>query len=301
MKCTQPREAMQVVGKGSTQLLFETSFDVKPPMSTAIGESYEVEITDFKVFCDRVLFKGTVDKTLYYKHPHGKKGKECNTNKEEDKDKKDEKDKKDDNCKKDDKDKKDNKCKKDDKKDDQSKHQQENSCDDSATSTKSCKFLSKIKKYSRKGKTNQQKEKSSEKDNHKCDDKDHQNETDKSERKSSESNELTCLSGSGQLIDSAHGIVHFRQQVLEFAGTVGIPGVRPGDTIHVERAEGSTFEPFVSTVSEDTICGLIDKTTQAFAVDVVLVATRSKPAKHSATKKRRFSSLPADNNAETAE
>jgi len=278
MKCTQSREAMQVVGKGSTQLLFETSFDVKPPMSTAIGESYEVEITDFKVFSDRVLFKGTVDKTLYYKHPHGKKGKEGNTNQKDDKDKKDENDKK------------------DDKKDDQSQNQQENSCDDSAES-KSCKFLSKIKKHSRKGKKNQQKEKSSEKDNHKSGDKDQQ--TEKSEQKSSESNELTCLSGSGQLIDSAYGIVHFRQQVLEFAGTVEIPGVRPGDTIDVERAEGSTFEPLGSTASGNTIFGLIDKITQAFAVDVVLVATRSQPAKHSSTKE--FSSLPADNNAETAE
>lgn len=274
MKSFQPREAMQVVGRGSTQLLFETSFNVKPAMSTSVGESYEVAINGYTAYNDRVLFTGTLNKTLYYKHPHGKKGNNSNRNEETDKN------------------------------NDQSESRQDNSSNKSTSSTQALSFLSKIKRTSRKGKTNQQKEASTENAEHTSDNKNQQKKNEKTEQTSSESNELTCLSGSGQIVDSANGIVHFHQQALEFSGTVDIPGVRPGDAIRVEHAGGSTFEPYVAKAAEsennsgtENNTELIEAATHTFAVNVVLVATRPKTETHLTKRKKRISSLPLDNDA----
>ena len=63
----------QLVGEGKTQLLCETYVNIKPPMSRIIRESYNVEVSDYTVLNDKVLVKGTVEKTFYYQHPHGKK------------------------------------------------------------------------------------------------------------------------------------------------------------------------------------------------------------------------------------
>jgi len=257
MKITQPMKARYVVGRGSTQLLFESSFDVKPPMSTTVGESYEVEVTNYTAFNDRVLIKGTLNKTLYYKHPHGQKGNTSNSDKEAEK-------------------------------------QQENSNTDSTTSTTSQKFLSKIKR--RKGKNSQQKEQAEETSKQKSSDKNQQNKNEQSEQNDSASNQLACLCGSGQIVESTHGIVHFHQQALEFSGTVEIPGVKPGDSIHVTRVEGSTFEPLVTAAAaNENNNGLINAATHTFAVDVELVATRSKAEKHTSKKERSFKSLPLNN------
>lgn len=69
-----PLEDEFLVGQGSSQLLFETRFNVKPPMSHVIGEKFDVEIKEYTVFADKVLVKGIVEKSFFYKHPHvGKK------------------------------------------------------------------------------------------------------------------------------------------------------------------------------------------------------------------------------------
>jgi DNA mismatch repair ATPase MutL len=277
----QSFEKMQVVGKGRTQLLFETSFNVNPPMSKIIGESYDVEITDYTVFNDRVLIKGTVEKTLYYKHPHGKKGQ----NDEAD-------------SKKDNNEEADNNEEQSDKKDEESK-------DDSATSElkKSFHFFSKKRKNARKEEVNNKEEKSEKNKEQKSE----KNKEQKSEKKDSESknnsgisesaektDEFKCLNGWGQVLDSSNGIVHFNQQVSEFSGTVEIPGVMPGDYCHVELVEASNCDPFVAAAaaSGNNNGGLIEAGTQLFALDVVLVAARTKAEKYSTRRKKKASTLP---------
>jgi hypothetical protein len=73
MEMTRTPEQGRAIGDGKTQLLCETYIAVKPPMSKIISEEYAAEITDYTVFPDEVLVKGTVEHTFYYLHPHGKK------------------------------------------------------------------------------------------------------------------------------------------------------------------------------------------------------------------------------------
>lgn len=73
MESTKQAEQRAVVGTGSTQLLCETSIQLKPPMSRIIREEYTAEITDNTVFNGKVLFKGKAEHMLYYLHVHGKK------------------------------------------------------------------------------------------------------------------------------------------------------------------------------------------------------------------------------------
>jgi hypothetical protein len=73
MEMTKTPEQGRAVGDGKAQLLCETYIAIKPPMSKIISESYTAEITDYTVFADEVLVKGTVEHTFYYLHPHGKK------------------------------------------------------------------------------------------------------------------------------------------------------------------------------------------------------------------------------------
>ena len=85
---TNPTGPRQLIGEGKIQLLCETYVNVKPPMSRIIRESYNVEVSDYTVLNDQVLVKGIVEKTFYYQHPHGKKGK---NNQNEDSDNKEDK------------------------------------------------------------------------------------------------------------------------------------------------------------------------------------------------------------------
>lgn len=301
METARPIEKMKVVGKGSTQLLFETSFDVKPPMSNPIGESYDVAITEYTALNDRVLIKGTVEKTLYYKHQHGKKGqdsakKNANNGGDSQNNEHSDNDNSDDN------------------------NTEETGNDDSATAKKSFRFLYKLRKNSRKEKANNQKKtgenKNQQSGNNKTQNKDKNNNCNKNKSKNNatksaaeKTDELKCLSGSGQLVDSAHGIVHFHQQVLQFAGTVEIPGVRPGDSFEVERAEGRSFEAFTAIAAESennnsgnssNNNGLIEAATHKFVVDIVLTAKRNKPEKYSLRKNRNITALPLEQNVPLA-
>lgn len=134
MVTTNPLEQGQIVGKGKARLLCETRFNFEPSMSKIIGETYDVRISDCTVFNGRVLVKGIVEKTCYYKHPHlGKKnnnekedGKKDDNNKEDCKEEENKKEdgKKDDNRKEDgkkDNNKKDSNKKDNNKKDDTQK------------------------------------------------------------------------------------------------------------------------------------------------------------------------------------
>jgi hypothetical protein len=86
----------QLVGQGKTQLLCETYINIKPPMSQIIRETYNVAVADYTVFADQVVVKGTVEKTIYYLHPHGKKASNDQEEDDASKDSKDENGKDDD-------------------------------------------------------------------------------------------------------------------------------------------------------------------------------------------------------------
>ena len=66
-------KAKRVVGEGSTQLYCETHFNIDPPLKKVLEQRFEVVITEYTVFVDKVMFKGFVEKSLIYKHPHLKK------------------------------------------------------------------------------------------------------------------------------------------------------------------------------------------------------------------------------------
>jgi len=255
MVTTEPFEQMQVVGKGRTQLLFETTFKIKPPMSKLITEAYDVEITDYTVLTDRVQIKGTVEKTFYYQHPHlGKKGKNSQKNESNNKE-------------------------------EQSQKKEAGSRNDSATSEydATVQFLSKFEKKSKK-----------------------HNKEDNSQKKEAENkndsvtpDDLKCITGSGKVVNSYNGIVHFFHQVFDFSGNVEIPGVMPGDYCQIELAEARDYGTFVpveddnttsdntksdntmndSTISDNTKSeeknGLIKEGRQMFQIEVVLTAVRS--------------------------
>jgi len=260
-------EQVQVVGEGRTQLLFETVFKIKPPMSKPLGESYDVQITDQTIFNDRVLIKGTVEKTLYYQHPHGKKG---NSNQKGD----------------------------NNQKGDQSDNNEEENKNVSSTSAskKTFRFLGK------KNKNSQNKDQSD-------------NKEEESKNNSSTSAECKCLNGSGQVVDSSNGIVHFIQQVSEFTGTVEIPGITPSDFIHVRLAEVTDYDPVVAMDMENTDSensekgtteqgntekknnGLIYAGKQMFKIDIVLVATRTEQVQKIEKRKKKSKALPLKNTA----
>lgn len=277
MENTQSLEKMHIVGKGRTQLLFETSFNVKPPMSKIIGESYDVEITDYNVFNDRVLIKGTVEKTLYYKHPHGKKGQNNKADNNNDNNKK-----------------ADNNEKEFEKNNDESQ-------DDSTTSEskKSFHLFSKKRKNTRKEEVNNKEEKSEKNKEQASNKKDEESKNSSAASDSEKTDEFKCLNGWGQVLDSSNGIVHFNQQVSEFSGTVEIPGIMPGDYCQVELVEASNCDSFIAAaVDSGNNNGLIEAGTQLFAIDVVLVAARSKAEKYSARRKKKARTLPLDQEME---
>lgn len=74
----QPMKIRQV-SKGIPQLSYETSSDVKQPTLEAIGESYDLDITDYTT-SNRVLIKGTIEQVLYSKQPYDKQGKNTKAN-----------------------------------------------------------------------------------------------------------------------------------------------------------------------------------------------------------------------------
>ncbi len=194
METTNSNAPRQAIGEGSTQLLCETFVVIKPPMSKIIKEVYDVEVTDFTLFNDKVIFMGTVEKTFYYNHPH----------------------------------------------------------------------------------LNNNKRGSSDSD------------SDSSDNGDELTDEFKCLDGWGQLDDYYGGIVHFHNQIFQFKGTVEIPGVVPGDSIEVVRAEVAESHPFeaVALASDDDDDddddnndpvdenGLIHAGRQMFKINVVLCATR---------------------------
>lgn len=174
----------QVIGEGSTQLLCETFVNIKPPMSNMTKELYDVEITDYTLFNDKVIFIGNAKKTFYYNHPHFSRKSSHS----------------------------------------KSSNKKESSSSASSTSDK-------------------------------------------------QSDEFKCLDGWGQLVDSYGGTTHFHNQFFEFKGTVVIPGVMPGDSVEVEKAEIIECHPFEATsIDEDN--GLIHAGRQMFKINVVLKATR---------------------------
>jgi hypothetical protein len=296
METTHPVEKMQVVGKGSTQLLFETSFYIQPPMSKIVGESYDVEVTDFTILDEKVLVKGIVEKTLYYKHPHlGKKG----NNKQQDSANSDKKDASENAGSEDTKDSK------------------EAETADSADESKSKSVKSKLKnvygKFSRrskKGKNSQ--EENSNQSNQEKNGEDNQEQSQKNEQENKKGSENTdefkCLNGWGQVLDSSHGIVHFYQQVSEFSSTVDIPGAMPGDSCHIELAEVKNCEPFIATAAgsenneskdNNSNNSLITTGTQMFSLDIVVVAARNKTKKQSRIRSKKAKTLPLDESITT--
>lgn len=221
MVATNPFEQGQVVGEGKTQLICETFFNVEPPMSKIIGESYEVQITDSTVFYDRVLVKGIVEKTFYYKHPHlGKKGvipkKDDSSKKEENKKNKETK--------------------------------QKDGFEDwwDLQSSESKTYKQTFGEDSKKDSAS----------------------TDETQKTA----EFKSQNGWGRRAESFDGIVHFYQQNLEFAGTIEIPGVKPGDLCNIELAEVRDYDSFIATNKENS--GLINAGKQMFIIDIALKVAR---------------------------
>ena len=66
-------KAESVIGEASTHLLCEIHFNVDPPLAKVLEQRFDVVITDYTVFVDKVMFKGLVEKSIIYKHTHLKK------------------------------------------------------------------------------------------------------------------------------------------------------------------------------------------------------------------------------------
>lgn len=58
-----------VVYQGCTQVVCESISNVKPPMSKIVGEKFDAKVTHYITFCDKVLVKGLIEKTVLYLHP----------------------------------------------------------------------------------------------------------------------------------------------------------------------------------------------------------------------------------------
>lgn len=278
----------RTVGQGKTQLLCETRFSVKPAMSRVLGELYDVEITDYTVFIDRVLVKGIVEKSFFYKHPHlGKR----NSNKNDEK--------KDDGKKEEGKNKS-------DKKDENKKDENKKGAADKAAEKKediSNEFIKWLFQLNlgqpAYGGMNRQ-ESMQEGKNVKLRNRwlnDMQSNSGLNDQLTY--NRLNDNLTSGGLndnlkfsgftegikedgekymtgwcarIDEHDGIVHFYQETLEFAGVMEIPGVRPGDICYVESAEVKNYDSVKATeLSND---GLVNAGRQIFLVEIALKATR---------------------------
>lgn len=178
MEATNPSPQPFEVGVGSTQLICETSFQVKPPLSKIIREEYTAEITDATVFNDKVLFTGKAEHMIYYLHAHGKKSN--NDNKQEG---------------------------------DSNRSSDEEPAD-----------------------------------------------------------EFKVFDGSGALVDSSRGIVHFHQQVFEFTGTTEIKGVVPTDVV-VGTAKVSEYDNFTAIAADES--GVVSGGKKIFKINVDLSATRN--------------------------
>lgn len=63
-------QSADVVYQGSTQVVCEAITNVKPPMSKIVGEKFDARVTHYITFCDKVLVKGIIEKTVLYLHPH---------------------------------------------------------------------------------------------------------------------------------------------------------------------------------------------------------------------------------------
>ncbi|GAB6182029.1 hypothetical protein JCM14036_33480 [Desulfotomaculum defluvii] len=63
-------QSVDVVYQGSTKVICESITKVKPPMSKIVGEKFDAKVTHYITFCDKVLVKGIIEKTVLYLHPH---------------------------------------------------------------------------------------------------------------------------------------------------------------------------------------------------------------------------------------
>ncbi|WP_066637126.1 DUF3794 domain-containing protein [Desulfolucanica intricata] len=64
------------VSSGTAKVLCEMDCEIHPSMSRIIDERFDVNITDCTVFADKAMFRGIVEVSLIYKHPHLKKKRE---------------------------------------------------------------------------------------------------------------------------------------------------------------------------------------------------------------------------------
>ncbi len=278
----------RIVGQGRTQLLCETSFSVKPAMSRVLGELYDVEITDYTVFIDKVLVKGIVEKSFFYKHPHlGKRNGNRDDGKKDDGKKGDEKreaGKRDDEKSRDgkkDEYKKGDAYKADEKKDDRVKD----------VSSEFIKWLFQLnlgqsvssdvnKQESRQEGKNVRLKNRWLNDNlsySELNDNLTYNRLDDNLKYSGFTEGIKedgekYMTGWCARIDEHDGIVHFYQETLEFAGVMEIPGVKPGDICHVESAEVRNYDSVKATEMNDD--GLVNAGRQIFLIEVALKATR---------------------------
>ncbi|MEG6522507.1 SPOCS domain-containing protein [Desulfotomaculum sp. 1211_IL3151] len=70
-------QSADVVYQGCTQVVCEAISHVKPPMSKIVGENFDAKVTHYITFCDKILVKGTIERTVLYLHPHHHKENQC--------------------------------------------------------------------------------------------------------------------------------------------------------------------------------------------------------------------------------
>lgn len=252
MISASPSRNERVVGEGITQLLFESRFKVKPSMSKVLGEKFDVEITDYTVFFDKVLVKGIVEQTVFYMHPHLGKKEDNN--------------------------------KKDGSKNDESKTDGNKNNEDKKTEKKRIdshfdffKWVSEYQVKPAQNSTNKQESSSKNKDSEKSSDdgKKCTKEKDLSYdgKKCIKENDSNYFTGWCARVDSHEGIVHFFQESLEFAGVVGVPGAMPGDSCIVRQAEVRDYDAFRATETDND--GLVKAGKQMFIINVGLQVVRN--------------------------
>ncbi|KJS15085.1 MAG: hypothetical protein VR69_15240 [Peptococcaceae bacterium BRH_c4b] len=297
----------RIVGQGRTQLLCETRFSVKPAMSRVLGELYDVEITDYTTFIDKVLVKGIVEKSFFYKHPHlGKRDGNKNDGKKDDGKKDDEKREagKRDDGKRDDGKSDDGKSR--DGKKDEYKKGDSNKADEKKddrvkdVSNEFIKWLFQLNLgQSASSDVNKQESRQEGKNvrlkNRWLNDNLTYNGLNDNLTYNRLNDNLTnsrlndnlkysgftegikedgekYMTGWCARLDEHDGIVHFYQETLEFAGVMEIPGVMPGDICHVESAEVRNYDSVKATEMSDD--GLVNAGRQIFLIEVALKVTR---------------------------
>lgn len=238
-----------VTSRGRTQLLIESNVNIKPPMAKILNETYDVQLEGYTVFKDKVLVKGIVEKTFFFKHPHlGKK--------EDDKKGNDKKGAK----------QKGDKKKGDKGEENENKHKKDKKSKSNwYASSDWLNFLGQLK-------CNQNTDEQSASAKKENDD----NSTDERHQKKEEENTADggrkLMNGWCKRIGQYEGIVHYCQENFEFAGIVEMPGISPGDNCYLEQAEVKNYDKFIPTENDDN--GLVNAGKQMFIIDIALKATK---------------------------